>query len=321
MCYNCNICAQICDRSSGDYMDSIKLSRGSDFISDPNPITKELLKDTTMQLVYYNFYKKDSLAITPDKEQASLILYILEGSMILYTKEREICLEKNDSVMFSDVEESWILTAQIDSKCLGVSTSHSQHVDSSNELMAMIEEVEKKDVYTSGHSRRVCMYVGTIALEMDPGYDIITLGNAADLHDIGKINVSIDILRKPGRLTKEEYDIIKQHPVDSGELLRPVGEAVAMAARQHHERMDGSGYPEGLKGDEICLNARLIAVADVFDALTCKRVYNNPVDPEEAVAYLESCGGQYDQNIVAILKKKVLDGTLRRKEIITSFVE
>lgn len=303
------------------YMEDISFSRGQDFFLNPDPITEELLKDANMQLVYYNFKPKESLAITPEKNDASLIIYVLEGNLILHAKDKEVALNQHDSVMFSNVTGSSILTAQSASKCLGISTSSSQQVISSNELMEKIDIVERKDVYTSGHSRRVCMYANIIALEMDQGYDIITLGKAADSHDIGKINVPIDILRKPGKLTKEEYDIIKQHPVDSYELLSSVSESVAIAAKQHHERLDGSGYPDGLKGDEICLNARIIAIADVFDALTCKRVYNEPVSFEKAVAYFESCEGQYDQDIVAILKKKILDGTMQRKEILSSFVE
>lgn len=274
-----------------------------------------------MQIVYYNFNQKDSLAITPDEKGGSLALYVLEGHLTLYGNNKETHLHQNDSVMFSELDESSMLTAQSASKCLGISTSPSQHVASSNELRAMIDTVEKRDVYTYGHSRRVCLYANSIALEMDPKYNIITLGNAANLHDIGKINVPIDILRKPGKLTKEEYDIIKKHPIDTYQLIKSVGEEVAKAARQHHERLDGSGYPDGLKGDEICMNARLIAVADVFDALTCKRVYNEPRSFEEAAAYLESCNDQFDQNVVAILKKKIQDGTLERKEISYSFLE
>lgn len=272
-------------------------------------------------MVYYHFKQKDSLAVTSDDNGGSLILYVLEGHLTLYSNNRETHLHKDDSVIFSKQYESAMLTAQSASKCLGISTSPSQQVASSNELKAMIDTVEKRDIYTYGHSRRVCLYANAIALDMDPEYNIIELGNAANLHDIGKINVPIDILRKPGKLTKEEYDIIKQHPIDTYQLIQSVGENVARSARQHHERLDGSGYPDGLKGDEICMNARLIAVADVFDALTCKRVYNEPRSFEDAVAYFESCNGQFDQNVVAVLKKKIQDGTLERREISYSFVE
>lgn len=300
-------------------MSGIEFSWGKDFISDPNPITRELLKDPQIQLVYYNFNCRDSLAITQDKNQASLIIYVLEGRMTLFSNGNETALKEHDSMMFSNIQESAILTALTDAKCIGISTHPSQRVASSNELMSMIETVEKKDVYTSGHSRRVCMYANVIALELDPNYDIITLGNAADLHDLGKIHVPSEILRKPGKLTKEEYNVIKQHPLDSYNLLLDVNREVATAARQHHERLDGSGYPDGLKGDEICLNARLIAVADVFDALTCKRVYNTPLTFEDAVAYLESCKTQYDQGLVSILKEKVSSGKLKDHGIHSSF--
>lgn len=302
-------------------LNKINFSKGQDFFTDPNPITRELLKDSQMQLVYYNFNKKDSLAITRDKDNASLIIYILEGEMILYTDNMETPLSSNDSFMFSDIQESAVLTSITKAKCLGISTSMSQHVAGSNELMSMIEIVEEKDVYTHGHSRRVCLYAHTIALEFDPNFDIITLGSAADLHDIGKINVPLDILRKPGKLTKGEYDIIKKHPMDAYHMLQSLGEDVALAVRQHHERMDGTGYPDAVKGEDICLNARIIAIADVFDAMTCKRIYNEPLPFIKTVEYLESCTGQYDQNLVKILRKKIMDGTLDRKAIHCSFVE
>lgn len=298
---------------------TINYSWGCDFFTDPNPITRELLKDSQVQLVYYNFNSHDSLAITRDKDNATLLLYLLEGEMTLHSADSETLLRPNDSVLLGDLHESLTLTARTPAKCLGISTNPSQHVAGSNELMSMIDVVEEKDIYTYGHSRRVCLYSNTIALELDRGYNIIPLGSAADLHDVGKINVPLDILQKPGKLTKEEYDIIKQHSMDSYHILQPLGEDVALAARQHHERLDGSGYPDALKGDDICLNAKIIAIADVFDAITCKRIYNDPMSFEDAVAYLESCTEQYDQTLVALLKKKVQDGTLHRKAIHSSF--
>lgn len=301
-------------------MDIINLSRGQSFFTDPNPITRELLKDSRLQLVYYNFNSKDSLAITRGKESSSLIIYVLSGEMTLSTAGVETVLSDNDSFIFTDVQESYLLTAISTAKCLGVSTSLSQHVASSNELMSMIEIVEEKDVYTHGHSRRVCMYSTIIALDLSADYDIVPLGSAADLHDIGKINIPLSILQKPGKLTKSEYDTIKKHPMDAYHMLQNSGEDVAMAVRQHHERMDGSGYPDAVKGEDICINARIIAISDVFDALTCKRIYNEPISFIEAIEYLESCSGQYDQSLVAILKKKVYDGTLERKAIHSSFI-
>lgn len=291
-------------------MDNITFSWGKDYYDNPNPITEELLKDSLVQIVYYNFYENDRLGITPDKDMSSLVIYVLEGEVSLFSEGEEKILQKNDSAMFSGVQSSSVLTAKVNSKCLGISTCHSQRVSSSNKLMAIVNDVEKKDTYTYGHSRRVCLYANTIALEIDRSYDIISLGNAANLHDIGKINVPIEILQKPGKLTKEEFDIIRQHPVDTYEMLTHIGEDIALAASQHHERMDGTGYPYGLKGNEICLDARIISVADVFDALTCKRIYNEPMSFMSAVEYLENCTGQYDPNVIAALRAKVLDKTL-----------
>lgn len=139
------------------------------------------------------------------------------------------------------------------------------------------------------------------------------------MHDVGKINTPIEILRKPGRLTKEEFDIIKLHPQDSYDILKDsIGEKVAIAAKQHHERLDGSGYPDGLKGDQICMDAKIIAIADVFDAMTCKRIYNQPNPPLEVVKYLEESPDKYDASIVAILRRKVEKGEM--DDILTAFL-
>lgn len=304
-------------------MKEIKISRGNDFFFDKNPITKELLSDERMQTVYYNFKDKDSLGITPDKDASSLMLYILEGKMVFRTSSGEIELCQNDSMLLSEFADSGVLAALCESKCLTISTSHSQHIDGSNELMNMVEAVETKDVYTHGHSRRVALYAIAIATAYASDYDIITLGKAADLHDIGKIVIPIEILQKPGKLTEEEYDIIKTHALESYNILLPVyGHEVAMIARQHHERLDGSGYPDGRKGDEISLNARIVAIADVFDALTCKRIYNSrPMSFDEALCYLEGLPSHYDSNLVALLREKERDGSLKKNHIHTSFTE
>lgn len=304
-------------------MEEIKISRGEDFFSDKNPITQELLADERMQVVYYNFRDKDGLGVTPDKDPSSLMLYILEGEMEFRTSSQEIKLFKNDSMLLSGFTESGMLKALRESKCLSISTCHSQRIDGSNELMDMVEIVDKKDVYTHGHSRRVAQYAITIATAYASDYDVITLGKAADLHDIGKISIPIEILQKPGKLTKEEYDIIKTHAMETYNILYPIyGEVLAMIARQHHERLDGSGYPDGLKEDEILFDAKIIAIADVFDALTCKRIYNNrTMSFDEALTYLEGLPHHYDHQLVSLLREKERDGTLDKIEINTSFLE
>ena len=132
------------------------------------------------------------------------------------------------------------------------------------------------------------------------------LHRSATLHDIGKIGVPDSILNKPGRLTDEEFAIIKEHPARGHQIIRNVRSlrAEVGGVRHHHERLDGSGYPDGLKGDAIPLDARIIAVADVFDALTSARAYRDAWSRERALAQIASeSGTKLDARCVEALQK------------------
>lgn len=155
--------------------------------------------------------------------------------------------------------------------------------------------LDARDPYTAGHSERVAMYSSWIAERM--GFDpkqCEDLYKAALLHDIGKIGISDAILRKPDRLTKEEYETIKKHPEIGAEILanmepKDVMKDSVEIAKYHHERMDGSGYPDRLKGASIPLLARIVAVADAFDAMTTVRSYSNGLSYREAAEELVRC--------------------------------
>jgi HD-GYP domain-containing protein (c-di-GMP phosphodiesterase class II) len=125
---------------------------------------------------------------------------------------------------------------------------------------------------------------------------------AGSLHDLGKLAVPEEILRKPGPLTEAERLVLKRHPQIGYRMLRSLGvEPVSTWVLHHHERWDGRGYPQGLGGDSIPLGARILFVADAYDAMTSERVYQSPVPHEEAVAELERCAGsQFDPQIVAV---------------------
>jgi len=164
--------------------------------------------------------------------------------------------------------------------------------------------MDSKDAYTHGHSRRVAAYAVDIAKAL--GMNDTQVGDleiAALLHDIGKIGIRDSILCKPGRLTKDEYEIIKTHPVISGKILEPVDflKGLIPVIRYHHERYDGNGYPDGLKGEDIPLGARIIAVADTFDAMTSDRAYRRGLPPDIAKKELvENSGTQFDPRLVEI---------------------
>jgi diguanylate cyclase (GGDEF)-like protein/PAS domain S-box-containing protein len=160
------------------------------------------------------------------------------------------------------------------------------------------------------HTERVSQYCEAIARAMALSEkDVQDIKTAGVLHDIGKIMILPELLNKPGRLTEEEFEIIKRHPETSYQILKSVDEyaSVAEDVLYHHERMDGKGYPEGLTGDQIPLNARIIAVADAFEAMTAKRPYHKPKTKEEAMAELKRCAGtQFDPRVVEVFVGRVL---------------
>ncbi len=154
-------------------------------------------------------------------------------------------------------------------------------------LSALAMAVEAKDPYSRGHSKRVSEYAEKIAVKMGlPEETIILVRDAADMHDIGKIGISDEILHKPGPLTEEERAIMNKHPVIGEGILKPVRSLRRLcdAVRHHHEWLDGSGYPDGLKGGEISIEARVLCVADVYDALTSDRPYRKAMSVKDALA-------------------------------------
>lgn len=187
-----------------------------------------------------------------------------------------------------------------------------------NIIMTMVNLIETRDGTTGGHAKRACVYMSyllkkmlytnTYADSLNPARVELIL-KAAPLYDIGKIAISDMILKKPGRLSPEEFELVKTHTVVGSELIRKNLSGIAnntflhlaanMAA-SHHERWDGKGYPSGLKEEEIPLCGRVAAIADVFDALVSKSYYNGQRDFHEAVRIMEESEGQFDPKMLAI---------------------
>jgi len=190
--------------------------------------------------------------------------------------------------------------------------NHELFLGSIRMLAAAIDE---KDPYTRGHSGRVARYSTIIGHGMGmSAEDLDRLRIAALLHDVGKIGVDDRVLKKPGKLTDEEFDLMKQHTVKGANIMRPVAQLkdVLPGIELHHERMDGRGYPYGLPGEQIPLMARIIAVADTLDAITTNRPYQSAMDLDFAIERIRSLAiSRFDPEVVAALEGAIRAGTLR----------
>jgi HD-GYP domain-containing protein (c-di-GMP phosphodiesterase class II) len=165
--------------------------------------------------------------------------------------------------------------------------------------------IDGKDPYTRGHSERVARFSVAIAQGLDlPDDEIEKIRISALLHDVGKIGIDDNILKKPAALTDEEFELMKQHPQKGFKIMSqiPAMREFLPGMYMHHEMINGNGYPQGLKGDEIPMQARIVSVADTFDAMTTDRPYQRAMKFEDALARIKTfVGTRYDERVVASL--------------------
>jgi putative nucleotidyltransferase with HDIG domain len=215
-------------------------------------------------------------------------------------------LAENFNLMASDIEE------YIERLKEAAEENRELFIGSIRMLAAAIDE---KDPYTRGHSGRVAKYSTLIAQEMKLSpEDLDKLKIAALLHDVGKIGVDDRVLKKPGSLTPEEFEIMKTHTTKGANIMRPVSQLKEMlpGIELHHEHMDGRGYPYGLTGPQIPQMARIIGVADTLDAMTTNRPYQTAMDLDYALGRIKAlAGSKFDETIVAALESAVKAGKLR----------
>jgi putative nucleotidyltransferase with HDIG domain len=183
-------------------------------------------------------------------------------------------------------------------------------------LYAFVNAVEARDLYTRQHSSRVTGISMILGKQLGcSGEELDILNFAGHLHDIGKIGIRDDILLKPGRLTSEEFEKIKAHPVIGANILAQLGmwEKERQIIRCHHERFDGTGYPDGLKQEQIPSLARILSVADVYDAMASDRAYRKRMDEELILKIIdEGAGTQFDPKVVAAFNYVYNQGTILR---------
>jgi putative nucleotidyltransferase with HDIG domain len=215
-------------------------------------------------------------------------------------------LAENFNLMASDIEE------YIERLKEAAEENRELFIGSIRMLAAAIDE---KDPYTRGHSGRVAKYSTIIAQELKlTPEDLDKLKISALLHDVGKIGVDDRVLKKPGSLTPEEFEIMKTHTTKGANIMRPVSQLKDMlpGIELHHEHLDGRGYPYGLSGPQIPLMARIIAVADTLDAMTTNRPYQSAMDIEYALGRIKALtGSKFDQSVVNALESAVKAGKLR----------
>ena len=175
--------------------------------------------------------------------------------------------------------------------------------------------VDEKDPYTHGHSERVSRYAALIAIHLGlPEEEVEKIRISALLHDVGKIGIEDKILKKPGILTPEEFEVMRQHPQKGATIARRVTQLTEMVPgiELHHESLDGRGYPFGLKGDQIPMIARIIAVADTFDAMTTHRPYQSAMEPAVAIEHINSLGSKkFDAGVAGALEAAYKAGQMR----------
>ncbi|MEC0229282.1 HD-GYP domain-containing protein [Paenibacillus alba] len=185
-----------------------------------------------------------------------------------------------------------------------------QQLTENPNIFELFEAVRAKDDYTHQHNIGVGALSTLIGKWMNlSSAELATLSLAATLHDVGKVKIPLEILNKPGKLTKEEYTVIKQHTVFGYEMLRDtvgVGHRVASVAIQHHEREDGRGYPFGLKRDQIDVYSKIVAIADIFHAMSSKRPYHEPMPFYEIIKQMrEGTFGEFEPEIISVFLSNI----------------
>jgi HD-GYP domain-containing protein (c-di-GMP phosphodiesterase class II) len=269
------------------------------------------------EIIYHKLQPDTSWGLEPSEGWDALeYIQILSGELRLLTEKGYKSIIAGDSFYKVPVTEHYVFQSIGTTEFLYVTSQPIFHLYSkvTKEIQDLSISIEEKDGYTVDHCfriNRLSMLVGeTLGLKT---IQIMRLNLASFLHDVGKLKIPLEILQKPGKLTAEEWEIMKRHSTYGREILEETGIPHLINAgtvvEQHHERFDGLGYPKGLKGDEILIEAAIISVVDSFDAMTTDRVYKKGKSKEEAFEEILRCRGtMYNPEIVDVflaLKDKI----------------
>jgi putative nucleotidyltransferase with HDIG domain len=238
-------------------------------------------------------YKRESVICVPLTIQDKVI-----GTMTIANRQDAKAFSREDLDLLSPI------AAQASVAIRNARLYEEQQSTYLNTVQALVSAIEASDAYTRGHSERVTRYSLAVARQMNlPAESLKRLEQAAVLHDIGKIGIDIALLHKEGTLSLAEVDILQQHPLIGVRILEPISflKGVREIIEQHHERFDGKGYPYGLRAEELLLEARILAVADTYDAMTSDRPYRQALPHEFAIREIqEHAGAQFDPQVTEV---------------------
>jgi putative nucleotidyltransferase with HDIG domain len=260
------------------------------------------------EVMLQNIKKDNNSYISPgEKPELMEFFYILKGIIEVKTNSRYKRLSKGDYIYVHELEETVQFRTLEDTQLLYITSkptffSLSRKI---NDLIEISKKSQKKDMYTHDHGSRVQKYSVKIANKLNLNNDKVeNIALASLFHDVGKIHIPDKILMKPDKLTEEEMNCVKEHPESGYNMLQDTYyKEISKIVRQHHERLDGSGYPKGIKDEDIMIEAKIIGIADAFDAMTTTRPYRKAMTKDEAKEELRKDveSRKYDKKIFEIL--------------------
>ena len=280
---------------------------------------KLLIRDANFDIMTQQIHQGATVWLTPADDPETLEFFFVHRGTLEITLDGETCsFGPGDSFYASGLKEDVLVKAKEDTLVIYIANRpmFEYLLNFENDYTRLLDQIDEKDHYTHQHSRNVMVYSVRLYealkrknIQSDlPMEDMVI---AALFHDIGKCYVPDEILKKQGPLTPGEMRSIYRHPIDSARLLRPnYSERISEIAANHHERLDGSGYPYGLTGDQISFEAKILAVTDCFDAMTTNRGYNTVKGYPESAEELCSMPDKFDSRITDALRELVANGTL-----------
>ena len=266
--------------------------------------------DDYLEINIFHFKKGGSFYLPPPENKNAYKSYLIisgclleQNTQCLYGSHEMIVLKASDDYVVFQVEEDALIYATSYGESSFCKTK--ERFDHASMIM---DEIQKKDAYTDQHCYRVCELAKKMGFYLKlTGKELYTFATAARYHDLGKINISDEVLKKPGAFSKEEFLHMKSHVLETRKLLKDTfEEEIHLISEQHHERLDGSGYPYGLKDNEISSLGKALAVIDSYDAMTTDRVYKKGKSMDEALLELYQLADiHYERKYIEILEKIV----------------